>query len=446
MFQHIEQHRDRYVTRLRQLCRHPSVSAQKTGIAETVDELRSMFGALGLSVRMVVAGKGQPVVAAERRATRAKAPTLLFYNHYDVQPVDPLNEWKSDPFAGEIRDGQLFARGAADDKGYLAARLCAIESVLAVEETLPVHVKFAVEGEEEIGSPYLGDFIRQERSWLRADACVWEGGDILPSGRPEVYLGMKGMQYVELAVETARADTHSMNAPLVPNPAWRLIWALATMKDAKERILIDGFYDDVEPPSKADLGVLRRLAFDEAAYRKSWGIERFAGGRAGLDAVKALYFSPTCNIAGFDAGYKGPGSKTVNPREARVKIDFRLVPRQRPARVLRLLRQHLKRHGFADIKITPFTAEAPARTAPSTRIAQVNIETARQIYGVEPEVVPMAPGTGPAALFIDELHLPFASGECVGRTDAGIHGPNEHIRLDDYMQAIKHVAAILLSY
>lgn len=445
VFDHIERHRDAYVERLRTLCRQPSISAHNVGIEECVELTRTLMEDVGIKAKVIRPKEGHPALVGELQSRGTDAKTLLLYNHYDVQPPDPLEEWRSDPFAADVREGRLYARGAADDKGSLMARLCAIEALRDVLGELPVHPKFLVEGEEGIGSPHLPELVAGHGP-LRADGCLWEGGERLPDGRPELYFGCKGLLYVELRAKTAETDTHSMYAPAVPNAPWRLLWALSTFKDANEHILIDGFYDDVREPTEGDLNLLRKVEFDEEEYKRIWGVRGFAAGRHGMPLVRALYFSPTCTICGLDAGYKGPGSKTVNPKEARAKMDFRLVPDQRSSDILEKVRAHLSKHGFADIEVVYLNSLEPARTHLDAKIAQALVSTAKAAYGVDPVVVPMVPGSGPMSLFIKGLRLPVASGECVGRTDSGFHAPNEHIEIHDYIQGIKHIAATVLAF
>ena len=235
IFAHIDAHAGEYVERLRRLCRQPSISTLNVGMADAADLVVHMLGNLGVSARLIPLEGGHPVIYGELAAGAGK--TLAFYNHYDVQPPDPLDQWRTDPFAAEIRDGYIYARGVSDNKGDLVARICAVESYLAVRGRLPANLKFIVEGEEEIGSPHLGLFADTHRDLIAADAFLWEGGSRDSRGRPEISLGCKGIAYVELSTTAANTDVHSMWAPIVPNGAWRLVWALSTLKDRQERVL-----------------------------------------------------------------------------------------------------------------------------------------------------------------------------------------------------------------
>ncbi len=265
----------------------------------------------------------------------------MFYNHYDVQPPEPLELWDSPPFAAEIRDGHLYARGVADNKGNLVARLAAVEAWLAVRGELPLNVVFVAEGEEEIGSPNLGPFAEENIPKLRPDGCIWEAGYKDTKDRLEITLGAKGILAVDLRVRTLGRDLHSANAAVFRSPAWRLIWALDSLKGPDERILIPGFYDDVRPPDDRDRALLAAWDFDEAGQLAEFGADQYVLGLSG-EALKEKYlFQPTCNVCGFHTGYGGPGVKTVLPAEALAKLDFRLVPDQDPWDILEKLRAHL---------------------------------------------------------------------------------------------------------
>ena len=274
--------------------------------------------------------------------------TLLFYNHYDVQPPEPLELWTSPPFQPEIRDGKLFARGASDDKGHIICRLAAIDAFLEVDGELPCNVKFVIEGEEETASTHLHEFILDHLDLLKSDACIWEFGGVDHEGIPIQYAGLRGICYVELSVRTATQDAHSgLGGSIFPNAAWRLTWALNSLKGPDERIRIPGFYDRVLPPTAHELELLSKLPDPAERYKANtaWmGLSR--GLKGGLELEREAIFSPTCTICGISSGYEGPGTKTVQPSTAMAKVDFRLVPNQDPEEILLLLRNHLDEQGF----------------------------------------------------------------------------------------------------
>ncbi len=326
----------------------------------------------------------------------------------------------------------------ADNKGDLASRLQAIEGYQATMGRLPLKIKFVFEGEEEIGSPHLAQFVDENKELLLgADGCLWEGGRVDTSGRPELYLGLKGILYVELRARGASRDMHSSWAPLVPNPAWRLVWALGTLKDENDRLTMDGLMEYVAEPPDEDMELLERIPFDDEEMKEDLELPELLGGVKGIEAVRSLLYSPTCTICGMVAGYTGEGSKTVLPSEARVKLDFRLVPNLEPEVVLELLRKHLDRRGFDDVEIVGFSAEHPAKSSPDAPVARAAIQAATIVYGQEPVVYPSMAGSGPMYPLSTALGIPAVSGLGVGHAQSRIHAPNENIRVEDYFQAVK---------
>jgi len=385
-----------------------------------------------------------PIVFGELHSS-PRAKTILFYNHYDVQPPDPLENWKSDPFKAEVRGEKIYARGAADNKGDIVARINAVKAVREVRGKIPVNVKFLVEGEEEVGSRHLRVFAKRNRRLIKADGCVWEWGSRDVSGRPHLYFGMKGILHVRLDVRTAAADQHSMWAPIVTNAAWQLTRALGALKSDHERILIKGWYDDVREPDRRDMLALKRMAFGEEAYRKAFGIKRFLGRLGGVKLRKSLVFDPTCTICGMKSGYLGEGGKTVNPSKASVNIDFRLVPDQDPIYLLKKLKQHLKVKGFGDVKVTMLNAERPCKTSLDSKISSIAVKAAEATYQCEPSVWPILPGSGPMALFVKDLGIPTVC-TGVGYYNAREHAPNENIRVEDLLLGIEYIARIIESF
>jgi acetylornithine deacetylase/succinyl-diaminopimelate desuccinylase-like protein len=441
LFRFIDANADAFVRDLQRLCRQPSISAQGVGLEACADLLVAQMRSKGIPARLEPVSGGPPLVVAEVPGESPR--TLLIYDHYDVQPTDPIEEWESDPFAAEIRDGRLYARGAQDTKGNITARVAAVEALLRVRGRLPVTVRFLIEGEEEIGSPHLAETLRRRPELARADACLWESGAKDHNDVLNVYLGVKGMVYVRLETRGPRHDLHSATAAIVPSPVWRLVWALGTLKGPDERVRIRGFYDDVLVPSPAEIAQLQRIAAgrDDAAIRRDLGIPMFVRDLNGVELMKRLFFEPTCNICGITAGYQGPGSKTVLPRRASAKVDFRLVPNQRPDDTLAKLREHLRAAAYGDVTVEAHGA-APYKTPFDAPIVEVVAETAAEVYGAPPLILPTMAGTGPMAVVCGPSGMP-AVGTGVGHARANVHGPNENVRLADYVQGIKHVALIV---
>lgn len=440
VYNYIDEHWLEAIEDLKRYCAQPSISAQAAGMEEASALTAELLQDCGINSQILATSGQFPVVYGE---LKGESPyTLLFYNHYDVQPPEPLELWTSPPFEPTLAEGKLFARGVSDDKGDIIARLLAIKAFLKTKGKLPISIKFLIEGEEEVGSPNLPAFVENNLDLLKSDACYWEGGRVSWEDRAEVILGLKGIVGVELEAHGAVRDLHSSIGTIVPNPAWRLVWALGTLKDADENILIEGFYDDVRPPTDDETEAIRVLPSDETELKQSLGIESFLKGLAGMELNMHSILQPACNINGFISGYTGEGSKTVLPCYAKAKLDFRLVPDQNPKDIIEKLRKHLEKRGFADIILTAAEGESPARTPLDSPYAKIVSEAAREVYGSEPIIKPSMTGSGPMHSFTATLGLPVASSG-VSNPDSRPHAPDENIRLADFILAAKHIAAIM---
>ncbi len=438
---YIHQNLDYSIQELNTLLAQPSVSAQNLGIKECAEMVAELLMKRGFRVE-VLPTAGAPVVFAERKGRTDR--TLLFYNHYDVQPPEPIELWHTPPFTPTLKDGNLYARGVSDNKGNIVSRLFAIDALLATDGELPCNVKFAIEGEEETSSVHLEDFVISNQKKLAADACIWEFGGIDELGQPVISLGLRGICYVELSVETASQDVHSgLGGSIFPNAAWRLVWALNSLKGPDERIRIPHYYDDVRQPSPVDWKLMEKLPDVAEDYKKQYGLKGFVRGlQGGVELRMAAVFEPTCTICGLTSGYQGPGSKTVLPAKASAKVDFRLVPDQNPKKVVQMLRDHLDREGFFDVKIEYLGGEAPGRTDPEHPFVKLVAEAAESAYQRPAQINPMIGGSGPNHVFQETLKVPLVSAG-VGYPGSGAHAPNEHIRIEDYITGTKHVARIL---
>jgi acetylornithine deacetylase/succinyl-diaminopimelate desuccinylase-like protein len=358
-----------------------------------------------------------------------------------------LELWTNPPFTPTLRDGHLFGRGVSDDKGHLTARLLALDALLDQAKSLPCRIKFVIEGEEEIGSVRLPGFVKQHRDRLKGDACLWEFGYVDHRDVPLQYAGLRGICYVELSVECLTRDVHSgIGGSIFPNAAWRLTWALASLKGKDGRIRIPGFYDPVRPPTARDrelMGLAPDMAED---YRARYGVKEFLRGmKGGPELSIAEVFEPTCTICGLTAGYQGKGSKTVLPARASAKVDFRLVPDMTPDQVLKQLRSHLDHEGFPEIKIDFLGGNPAGRTDPDDPFLKLVSETARPVYGVPMQIVPMVGGSGPNHAFIHELGVPVATAG-FGNPDTRAHAPDENLRVDLYLKHAKHVARMIHAF
>ena len=439
---HVRAHAREYVDELKDLIRLRTVSAQGSAISETAEAVLARAKRAGVAAEARSVDGGPPTIVGDIGAGQR---TLLVYDHYDVQPPDPLDEWETDPFAPTERDGKLFGRGVSDNKGNLMARLQAIEAYRATIGELPLRVRVLYEGEEEIGSEHLAAFVAAHGERLKADGCIWEAGYKDAAGRPTISLGLKGIAYFELRARGPKSDVHSSQATVIPNPAWRLVWALATLKDDEDRITIDGLADHVRRPSAADLALLERLPYDEEETKRIHGIARFIRGLTGTPLKVKHFFEPTCTICGLTSGYSGPGSKTVLPAVASAKLDFRLVPDLDPALVERLLRAHLDRRGFSDIEVTPLHGEKPSRWPADTDVAKAAIVACRETYGTEPVVYPLMVGSGPMAQVCDALGIPVV-GFGSGNASSANHAPNENITIADYVDHIRAFGRFLHAF
>lgn len=438
--EHIASNIEDRITDLSELCAIASVSSQAHALRPCAEAVASKLDSRGFDVRIFDID-GPPLVYAEI----GDGPRcLLLYNHYDVQPPEPLELWTTPPFTLDRRDGALYARGAIDDKGEFVSRLAAFDAYRATHAALPYRMKFLVEGGEEVGSPGMERFVRNHADMLAADACIWEAGGIDAGGRPLVGLGLRGILYVELSVQTMTRDTHSGDAHALPNAVWRLLWAAASMKDQDERVKILGFYDHVRPPSETVRLMLEQIPSPAAAWRSSLGVRAFAGGRSD-ESLSSAVFLPTCNLCGFTGGYAGPGGKTVIPSRASCKIDFRLVPDQDPHEIANHVRTHLDRLGFEDVEMRVLDSVRPAMTDVRSPHVRSAVDAARDAWHAEPVVIPMMGGSGPMALFTEVLRLPVVSVGC-SYPNARKHAPDEHIRIDHLASGAKHVARIMATF
>src|SRR5579872_5019919 len=436
LLSHIRDHVDERMAELTHFCTIPSIAADRPAVHDCVALVHQLLERRGFAVDIVPTAGNPAIIATLGEGER----TLLLYNHYDVQPADPIDAWESPPFQPARRNGSLYARGAIDDKGEIVARLAAIDALLARYGKLPFKLTLLVEGEEEIGSNNLEPLLQQQRERLGAAACIWEAGSSDHRGRPEIWLGVRGELYVELTAKTLNRDAHSGSAHILPNAAWRLLRALATLKDENEKILIEHFYDDVKAPTPAQQALLAKLDVEDE-FRREYGVERFVAGRSGL-ALAAAVFQPTCNICGVWSGYTEEGTKTVIPSRASAKIDFRLVPDQDPATIEGLLRRHLDTHGFEDVRVRTHSAQIASVSDPGDPFVQLAIDAARDTSGLEPVVYPLIGGTGPAALFTRHLQVPFVSLGCA-YPGSRKHAPDEHIRVQDFIRGADCIATLM---
>lgn len=383
----------------------------------------------GINAELIRHKSKNPYVYGEINVGASK--TLLVYNHYDVQPVEPLDKWNTDPFTPTVKDNKIYARGIGDDKGTLMARLQAIIEYMK-ENKLHVNIKFLYEGEEEIGSPNMEEFLKDYAEKFKADYVLWEGSGRAPNNAPQIVLGVKGLLYVELRKRTSK-DLHSMYAPIAKNPTWDLVYILRSLRTEDGKVLLPGFYDKVKwltEEEKKYLNIDKKYL--EEAIGQKINVE---------DALVKLVSEPTCNIDGINAGYTGEGSKTVIPSYAFVKIDFRLVPDQDPDEVLKLLKEYISPY---DVEVVVYGRVKPYRTSINSEIGQALIKSAKAVYNQDPVVLPNSPGTGPMEMVARYLKLnQIADGVGVDYYGSNIHSFNENIIAEDYYYGIKWMKEFL---
>ena len=432
----------RAVEELAQMVAFPSVAAVSDApMKECAEYVASLLRARGLEARLVPTNGGPPVVFGEDRSAGVDAPTVLFYNHYDVQPAEPFNLWNADPWRLDVQGDVATARGVSDDKGHISCRLMALAALREANNgSLPVNIKWVIEGEEEVASVHLPEWMEQNANILAADVCIWEFGGVDEAGHPEIICGLRGIAYFELRAKTIAYDAHSgVGGSLLPNAAWRLVWALSTLKDQNERILLPGHYDDVIQASANDLELLSAMPSQEEWLKREFGVTEFLDNATGVEYQRRAVFEPTCTICGLSGGYEGEGAKTVLPSQATAKVDFRLVPNQDPEKVRQSLRAHLDANGFADIEVVYLGGQKPGRVDPQNSYVQLALQTARVVYGKEPSLIPLVGGSGPIFPFVSGLRMPVVT--CgVGYPGTRAHAPNENLRLSDLRLGAKHTA------
>ena len=438
---YVERHAQGFAERLQAFCRLPSVAARGTGMRATAEAVEQMMQRVGIGTRSFRIGNGYPIIYGE---CGSGPHTFVVYGHYDVQPVGHLTDWSVGPFAASVVDGKLYARGAANSKGDLLARLAAIEAYQKSFGKLPVCFRFIVEGEDGLGSPSLYRFAAEQADLLQAEGCIWDEGYKDTKERPVISLGFKGIAFLELRAHGARTDLHSKWGAIVPNPAWRLVQALSTITSPKGVITVDGFSSNIAPVNDEDLKALKAIELDEAGLKHEFRISGWVRSLRGSALVKEHIFGPTCTICGIQTGHTEAGAKTVLPSTAMARLDFRLVPDLTPELVVRLLRDHLNVRGFKDIEVIVLASAPLAKSSATSAVACAATESAQEVYGLPPIVYPMDPSSGPVGAICGASN-PSAPVASFGISYAGSnpHGPDEHIRIDDFLQSIKFIGRVI---
>ena len=419
---------------LQQLIRVPSVSAKKQStVMECAKLVSEIMIKSGIKSEILTFDDNSeqipPIVYGEVGSkSNPNGKTILFYNHYDVQPPEPIELWDDDPFSGKIDGNFIFGRGASDDKGELITRIKAVEYFLKEVGDVPCNVKFIVEGEEEIGSSHLQEYLTKYRKKFHCDAVIWEFGYIDEHERPIISLGMKGLLCVELNVKCANADLHSSLAVLVENPAWRIVHALKTIRDENGTILIKNWHNDIRDFLPEELDCIKQDDFDISDFKKNYELTKIFNENDIEKIKKASVGGVTSNISGLLSGYIDEGSKTVLPSTAMAKLDFRLVPNMIPQKQFQLLREHLYKNGFKDIELKFLSGEPACRIPADNEFVKLVESCAIEEYGKVVKSISSA-GTGPMWYFNKILQCPCVSIGCTYKYSR-IHSPNEFARID----------------
>lgn len=425
----------------------PSVSAlpeHKKDIQRAAEWLKARMERAGIEEAQVIPTKGHPVVYGHARSRRPNAKTIVIYGHYDTQPADPLDEWRSGPFQPEIRDGKVFARGAADDKGGVFPAIVAVEDMLKSGD-LPVNVKFLFEGEEEIGSPSLKELLSQRKDLFAADLAVSVDGGMYSRDIPSITTGSRGLAAIQIDVRGPRQDLHSGGAGgAVNNPINALAEIIASMKAPDGRILVEGFYDDVAELTPEERKAFASVPFDEEALRNQAGVPDLFG-EAGYSVKERLWARPTLDVNGIWGGFQGEGIKTIIPARASCKITCRLVPNQEPQKICELLEAHVRTHVPKGVTatVTAFPGSSRPYVIPGSHpVLPIMAKVLKEVYGREPVTVRLG-GTLPIArAFLDILgtYLVFFA---TSSPDENVHGPNEFYRLEEF-ERLRSALPVLL--
>ena len=436
IFDHIEGHKELYESWLYRICEQRSISATGDGVAECAVLVADLCEEVGLSVEWIETPR-HPVLVARMKG-RSKY-TLGFYDHYDVQPVDPIEKWDSEPFVPTLRGDRLYARGVADNKGNFISRLAAIEAWIAVVDEIPVNVCFILDGDEEIGSPGLNSVAEFLEETVDIDGLIWESGSLNAAGELVSYEGVKGIVSIELTAVADRDDLHSMYATVVSNPAWRLTGALSSFWDEDGRISIPGFFAGTRAETGIDHEELAKYCRNEAKSLRDLGartdLEDF-------ELVRQHVFGATLNLSGMTTGYVGPGSKSVLPAKATARLDARLIPDQNPDNVVKAVREHLHRGGYTDIEIRVLGNVPPFRSVEGTRLSSAVRAAAAKIYAGY-IVYPTLAAAGPMHALCAKRGIPASAAPGTADHLSAFHAPNESIQMVNFYKAIRGIALVL---
>jgi acetylornithine deacetylase/succinyl-diaminopimelate desuccinylase-like protein len=444
--EHLRQNRDRALDELKAWLRIPSVSAKSEHRADTAraaDWLAERMRAAGLTTVEVIPTAGHPVVLGEWRGAAEGSPTLLVYGHYDVQPPEPLDEWKSAPFEPEVRDGNLYARGSVDDKGQVYLHLKAVEALLATSGSLPANVVFVVEGEEEIGSPNLAAFLKENAERLACDAVLISDTTMFAPGLPSITTGLRGLAYMEVRVQGPATDLHSgAYGGAVVNPANALARIISRLHDGEGRITIPGFYDRVKELTAEQRDGIAKLPFEEETLRREVGAPKL-GGEAGYGPLERIWARPTLDVNGLFSGYTGEGAKTVLPARAMAKVSMRLVPDQDYREVERLFTEHVRSLApeGVTVEVEALHGGQPWHAEGGGPVFEAAARALEQAYGRKPVYIREGGSIPIVQAFQETLDAPVLL-IGFGLPGENAHAPNEWMSLDNFHRGAEAIAGL----
>lgn len=442
IFLYIEKHLDEWISNLRDFIGIPSITNDKNKVEECAEYLSDMLTKSGIKSK-VIATEGNPVVYGEVLNVDAMK-TLIIYGHYDVQPIEPLSEWKSKPFDMVIRNKKIYGRGVADDKGQIFANIKGVEALLNKEDKLPINIKFIFEGEEETGSNHLEQFLIEHKNLLDGDLLIGCDTHIYKSGLPIIYLGNKGNLSLQLSVKAAPSEGHSQNSPIMINAAWILIDILKSLKNNKGEIIIKGFYDNIKPLLPEEIEAVKKIPLERSLITEiTNGSKRLLPGINENNYYYNLIFEPSSNIIGISTGYTGEGIKAIIPSSANVKMNFYLVPDQDPLDIVEKLKTHIREIGYLDeVEIDVFSATRGSRLPITNPYVPILSKAIKDIWKMEPLIIPNCPGSNPGYLFQKHLGLNFVLIP-LALYDENAHAPNENIPIDSLIKGMKFTANLI---
>ena len=442
-----QQNHPRFLDELKALLRIPSISTlpeNKEDCRKAAEFLVAELKRIGMEHVRLIETEGHPLVYADWLHAAGK-PTALVYGHYDVQPPDPLDEWHTPPFEPTERNGNIYARGAVDDKGQVWAQMKALESLMSANKGLPINVRCIFEGEEEVGGEGIADFVASKPADLKADFALVSDTELFAPGLPTLCVGLRGMIYTELEVRGAKTDLHSgMYGGAAPNPFVAIAQIIAKLKDENGKILIPGFYDDMIPPSKEELAAWTSLPFDEEEYRKAEVGSKILVGEKGYSVMERTWARPTIDVHGIPGGFTGAGAKTVIPAKATAKVSMRLVPGMTPAKAFAQYKSYVEKIAPAgvDVDVRLIHSGDPCMIPVNNKYIQAATHALHEVWGKDTVFIRSGGSIPIVGDFDKHLGLPSVM-MGFGLPDDNLHAPNEKFNLKNFELGIQSLIRFL---